>query len=174
MRDIGEQCWINRVHRLEQRAGIRAQVGYRKPRARGGEQHVVMPNRLERKFNPSAPNMAWVADITYIKTHEGWLYLGAVMNLFSRCITGWSTGNRITQELALDSILMAIWRRKLTGKVLVHSTQGGQYTNHEWSEFFTTHTLKFSMRLRGNLHDNTVTENFFQLLKHEWNKRKIN
>ena len=75
LRDIGEQCGINRVHRLMQRAGLRAQVGYRKPRARGGEQHVVTPNRLERQFNPLAPNKAWVTDITYIKTHEGWYIL---------------------------------------------------------------------------------------------------
>ncbi len=95
--------------------------GYRKPRARGGEQHVVTPNRLERQFNPSAPNLAWVTDITYIKTHEGWLYLGAVMGLFSRRIIGWSMGSRITKELALDALLMAVWRRKPTGKVLVHS-----------------------------------------------------
>lgn len=76
LRDLGEQCGINRVHRLMQRVGLLAQVGYRKPRARIGEQHGVTPNRLERQFNPLAPNTAWVTDITYIKTHEGWLYLG--------------------------------------------------------------------------------------------------
>lgn len=88
-------CGISRVHRLMQRASLRAQVGYRKPRARGGAQHVVTPNRLERQFNPSAPNMAWVTDITYIKTHEGWLYFCAVMDLFSRPIIGWSCGKII-------------------------------------------------------------------------------
>ncbi|MFB2640666.1 DDE-type integrase/transposase/recombinase, partial [Shewanella bicestrii] len=71
--------------------------------------------------------------ITYIKTHEGWLYLGAVMDLFSRRIIGWSMGSRITKELALDALLMAVWRRKPTGKVLVHSDQGSQYTSHDWS-----------------------------------------
>lgn len=74
LRDLGEQCGINRVHCLMRRAGLRAQVGYRKPRARSGEQHVVTPNRLKRQFNPLAPNNAWVTDITYIKTHEGWRY----------------------------------------------------------------------------------------------------
>jgi len=173
LRDLGEQCGINRVHRLMQRAGLRAQVGYRKPRARIGEQHVVTPNRLERQFNPLAPNTAWVTDITYIKTHEGWLYLGAVMDLFSRRIIGWSMGNRITKELALDALLMAVWRRKPDGKVLVHSDQGSQYTSHDWSEFLRAHGLEGSMSRRGNCHDNAVAESFFQLLKRERIKRKI-
>lgn len=81
-------------------------VGYRKSRVRGGEKHVVIPNRLELRFNP-LPNKAWVTDITYIKTHEAWLYLGAVMDLFSRRIIGWPMGSRITKELALDALLMA-------------------------------------------------------------------
>lgn len=100
--DLGELCDINRVHRLMQQAGLRAQVGYRKPRAPNGEQHVVTPNRLERQFNPLAPNQTWVTDITYIKTHEGWLYLGVVMDLFSRRIIGWSMSSRITKELVID------------------------------------------------------------------------
>ncbi len=173
LRDLGEQCGINRVHRLMQRAGLRAQVGYRKPRAPSGEQHVVTPNRLERQFDPLAPNTAWVTDITYIKTHEGWLYLGAVMDLFSRRIIGWSMGSRITKELALDALLMAVWRRKPAGKVLVHSDQGSQYTSHDWSEFLSAHGLEGSMSRRGNCHDNAVAESFFQLLKRERVKRKI-
>lgn len=91
-----------------QRAGLRAQVGYRKPRAPSGEQHVVTPNRLERQCYPLGTNKAWVTDITYIKTHEGRLYLGAVMDWFSRQIIGWSMGSRITKELALDALLMAV------------------------------------------------------------------
>ena len=98
-----------------QRAGLRAQVGYHKPRAPSGEQHVVTPNRLERQFDPLSPNKAWVTDITYIKTHEGWLYLGAVMDLFSRRIIGWSMGSRITKELALDALLMAVWPIMMIG-----------------------------------------------------------
>ncbi|SHO59100.1 hypothetical protein VQ7734_04876 [Vibrio quintilis] len=74
LRDLGEQCDINRVHRLMQRAGLRAQVSYRKPRAPSCEQHVVTPNRLERQFDPLAPNTAWVTDITYIKTHGGFSF----------------------------------------------------------------------------------------------------
>ena len=119
--------------------GIKAQVGYRKPRQRGGEQHVITPNVLDRQFDPVMPNQAWVTDITYIKTHEGWLYLGTVMDLFSRRIIGWSMQSRITKELVLDALLMAVWRRKPKKGVLVHSDQGSQYTSYDWSEFLKEH-----------------------------------
>ncbi len=173
LRDTGELCGANKVHRLMRLAGIRAEVGYRKPRSMGGEHHVVTPNVLDRQFDPLKPNQAWVTDITYIRTHEGWLYLGAVMDLFSRRIIGWSMGSRITKELVLDALLMAIWRRKPSESVLVHSDQGSQYTSHDWSEFLRAHGLEGSMSRRGNCHDNAVAESFFQLLKRERVKRKI-
>ena len=153
--------------------GIKAQVGYRKPRQRGGEQHVITPNVLDRQFDPVMPNQAWVTDITYIKTHEGWLYLGTVMDLFSRRIIGWLMQSRITKELALDALLVAVWRRKPKKGVLVHSDQGSQYTSYDWSEFLKEHGLEGSMSRRGNYHDNAVAESFFQLLKRERIKRKI-
>ncbi|EOG7724194.1 DDE-type integrase/transposase/recombinase, partial [Vibrio parahaemolyticus] len=85
--------------------------------------------------NPTAPNQSWVTDITYIKTHEGWLYLAVVVDLFSRRVIGWSMKSRITKELVLDALLMAIWRRSPSQKVLVHSDQGSQYTSHDWNKF---------------------------------------
>jgi putative transposase len=154
-------------------AGIEAQVGYRKPRVRSGQQHVVTPNALARQFNPSCPDHSWVTDITYIKTHEGWLYLGTIMDLFSRKIIGWAMGSQITKELVLDALLMAVWRRKPKQSVLVHSDQGSQYTSHDWSEFLKAHGLEGSMSRRGNCHDNAVAESFFQLLKRERIKRRI-
>lgn len=173
MRDTGEFCGVNKIHRLMRIAGLKAQVGYRKPRVRAGEQHVVTTNVLNREFSPLEPNHAWVTDITYVKTHEGWLYLGAVMDLFSRRIIGWSMGSRITKELALDALLMAVWRRKPVKSVIVHSDQGSQYTSHDWSEFLKANDLEGSMSRRGNCHDNAVAESFFQLLKRERIKRKI-
>ena len=101
LRDMGERCGINRVHRLMKQASIEAQVGYRKPRGQSGAQHVITPNILARQFDPAHPNQAWVTDITYIKTHEGWLYLGTVMDLFSRRIIGWAMSSRMTKELVL-------------------------------------------------------------------------
>ena len=80
LRDSGQQCGVNRVWRLMKRVGIKAQVGYRSPRARKGEASIVSPNRLQRQFNPDAPDERWVTDITYIRTHEGWLYLAVVVD----------------------------------------------------------------------------------------------
>ena len=173
LRELGEHCGENRVYRLMRRAGLRAQVGYRRPRHRSGEPHVVTPNRLQQQFVTEVPDQTWVTDITYIKTHEGWLYLAVVVDLFSRKVVGWSMQSRITKELALDALLMAVWRRQPTRKVIVHSDQGSQYTSHDWQTFLRTNNLLGSMSRRGNCYDNAVAESFFQLLKRERIKRQI-
>ncbi|MCC4981728.1 IS3 family transposase, partial [Klebsiella pneumoniae] len=173
LRDSGQQCGVNRVWRLMKRVGIKAQVGYRSPRARKGEASIVSPNKLQRQFNPDAPDERWVTDITYIRTHEGWLYLAVVVDLFSRKIIGWSMQSRMTKDIVLNALLMAVWRRNPQTKVLVHSDQGSQYTSHEWQSFLKSHGLEGSMSRRGNCHDNAVAESFFQLLKRERIKKKI-
>ncbi|EFA4809528.1 IS3 family transposase [Escherichia coli] len=173
LRDSGQQCGVNRVWRLMKRVGIKAQVGYRSPRARKGEASIVSPNRLQRQFNPDAPDKRWVTDITYIRTHEGWLYLAVVVDLFSRKIIGWSMQSRMTKVIVLNALLMAVWRRNPQKQVLVHSDQGSQYTSHEWQSFLKSHGLEGSMSRRGNCHDNAVAESFFQLLKRERIKKKI-
>ncbi|MEQ0113423.1 IS3 family transposase [Klebsiella sp. JN_Kp123] len=173
LRDSGQQCGVNRVWRLMNRAGIKAQVGYRSPRARKGEVSIVSPYRLQRQFNPDASDKRWVTDITYIRTHEGWLYLAVVVDLFSRKIIGWSMQSRMTKDIVLNALLMAVWRRNPQKPVLVHSDQGSQYTSHEWQSFLKSHGLEGSMSRRGNCHDNAVAESFFQLLKRERIKKKI-
>lgn len=173
LREIGEECGENRVHRLMHNAGLRAQVGYRRPRAPGGEAHVVVANRLQQQFTSDAPDVIWVTDITYIRTYEGWLYLAVVLDLFSRKVVGWSMQSRITRELVLDALLMAVWRRKPTTRVTVHSDQGSQYTSHDWQSFLKDHGMEASMSRRGNCYDNAVAESFFQLLKRERIKRKV-
>ncbi|WP_085954031.1 IS3 family transposase [Citrobacter freundii] len=173
LRDSGQQCGVNRVWRLMNRAGIKAQVGYRSPRAHKGEVSIVSPNRLQRQFNPDAPDERWVTDITYIRTHEGWLYLAVVVDLFSRKIIGWSMQSRMTKDIVLNALLMAIWRRNPLKQVMVHSDQGSQYTSHEWQSFLKSHGLEGSMSRRGKCHDNAVAESFFQLLKRERIKKKI-
>ncbi|MGL0120735.1 IS3 family transposase [Salmonella enterica subsp. enterica] len=173
LRDSGQQCGVNRVWRLMKRAGIKAQVGYRSPRARKGEDSIVAPDRLQRQFNPDAPDERWVTDITYIRTHEGWLYLAVVVDLFSRKVIGWSMQPRMTKEIVLNALLMALWRRNPQKAVLVHSDQGSQYTSYEWQSFLKSHGLEGSMSRRGNCHDNAVAESFFQLLKRERIKKKI-
>ncbi|HHG0625503.1 TPA: IS3 family transposase [Klebsiella pneumoniae] len=173
LRDSGQQCGVNRVWRLMKRVGIKAQVGYRSPRARKGEASIVSPNRLQRQFNPDAPDERWVTGITYIRTHEGWLYLAVVVDLFSRKIIGWSMQSRMTKDIVLNALLMAVWRRNPQKQVLVHSDQGSQYTSHEWQSFLKSHGLEGSMSRRGNCHDNAVAESFFQLLKRERIKKKL-
>jgi putative transposase len=117
-------------------------------------------------------------DITYIRTHEGWLYLAAVIDLYSRKVVGWSMHSRMQTSLALNALLMAVWRRKSTEKVIVHSDQGSQFTSHEWREFLTDHNLEASMSRRGNCYEdlpigyNAVAESFFHLLKTERIRRK--
>ncbi|WP_316544048.1 DDE-type integrase/transposase/recombinase, partial [Klebsiella michiganensis] len=86
-----------------------------------GEASIVSPNKLQRQFNPDAPDERWVTDITYIRTHEGWLYLAVVVDLFSRKIIGWSMQFRMTKDIVLNALLMAVWRRNPQTKVLVHS-----------------------------------------------------
>ena len=127
MRDLGERCSKHRVAKLLKQEGLQAQRGYRKRSgSRGGQPAVVAPNVLEQQFSVEMPNQAWVTDITYIRTHEGWLYLSVVIDLFSRQVVGWFMGNRIDTQLALDALLMAVWRRRPSKTVLVHSDQGCQ------------------------------------------------
>lgn len=173
LRSVGEPCGKHRVRRLMRAAGLRAQVGYRRPRQRSGPASIVAPNRLQQQFTVAEPNEVWVTDITYIRTHEGWLYLAVVVDLYSRRVVGWSLQSRIKKELVLDALLMAVWRRKPTSMVTVHSDQGSQYTSHDWQEFLEVHGLQASMSRRGNCHDNAVAESFFQLLKRERIKRHI-
>lgn len=131
----------NRVARLMKQAGLKAQVGYKKPRPKAGKPAIHADNHLKRKFNPQSPNQAWVTDITYIRTYEGWLYLSVVIDLYSRQVVGWSMRPQMTVELVLNSLPMALWRRKPEGKVLIHSDQGSQYSSHDWFSFLKSHNL---------------------------------
>lgn len=168
LHDTGQQCEVNRVWRLIKRAGIKAQVGYRSPRARIGEASIVTPNRLQRQFNPDSPDERWVTDITCIRTHEGWLYLAVVVDLLSRKVIGWSMQPRMTKEIVLNALLMAVWRRNPQKQVLVHSDQGSQYTSHEWQSFLKSHGLEGSMSRHGSSEQMPPAEYenlYYQLLR---------
>lgn len=113
LRDLGEACSRHRVARLMRSRGWRAQVGYRRrPGFYSGARHNIVANVLDRQLTVVAPNVAWVTDITYIRTHEGWLYLAVVVGLFSRQVIGWSMSQRMGKELVLLALLVAVWRRK--------------------------------------------------------------
>ena len=174
LRELGEGCGPNRVHRLMRVEGLRSQTGYhRRPGHRSGLPSAVAPNHLQQQFDVSAPNRVWVTDITYIRTHEGWLYLAVVLDLFSRLVIGWSMQPRMDRELALSALLMALWRRQPRHTVTVHSDQGSQFSSYDWQDFLKAHNLQPSMSRRGNCHDNAVAESFFQVLKRERVRRRV-
>ena len=120
-----------------------------------------------------APDKAWVTDITYIRTWQGWLYLAAVVDLYSRKVVGWSMKATLSRELALDALLAAVWRRKPTQPVLVHSDQGSQYGSDDFKRFCMAHGLEPSMSRKGNCWDNAVMESFFSSLKKERIRKRI-
>ncbi len=119
--EIGETCGKNRVSRIMQLNRIKDVRGYKAPRRIAGRPSVVVPNRVKRAFTVVKHNQVWVTDITYIRTWQGWLYLAVVIELFARNVVGWSMKTTLSRELALDALIMAVWRRKPTKEVIVHS-----------------------------------------------------
>ena len=161
--DQGEMCCPNRVARLTRLAGIRAQIGYkRRPGIYGGRPAVAIDNTLDRQLDVAAPDTAWVTDITYIRTCEGFAYLAVVLDLYSRRVIGWAMQSRQTTDVVLQALLMAVWRRKPKEKVLIHSDQGARFTSMDWASFLRHHNLVHSMSRRGNCNDNAVAERWVQ------------
>jgi putative transposase len=123
MKALGETCGRNRILRLMKGAGISAQRGYkRRASYKAGELSMVAENHLNREFAVSKPNFAWVIDITYIRTQEGWLFLAVVLDLYSRSVIGWSMSERINTDLALGALIMACWRRRDHAGVAIATT----------------------------------------------------
>ena len=150
--------------------GIRAIIVPRKFKATTDSKHnlSVAPNLLKQDFDIKEPNKVWLADITYIYTHEGWLYLAAVMDLGSRRIKGWSMSNRLTKELALDALKMAICNNPGTKGIIHHSDRGSQYASVDYKALLKGNGLICSMSRKGNCWDNAPIESFFHTLKTEW------
>jgi putative transposase len=172
LREAGETCSKHRVARIMRANNLKARYGYRAPRCSRSPTSLLTPNTLQRGFTVPRPNTAWVTDITYVRTWEGWLYLAVVMDLYSRRIVGWSTKPTMARELVLDAILMAVRRRKPT-HTLIHSDQGSQFGSDAWRRFCHAHHLEPSMSRRGNCWDNAVAESFFSSLKKERIKKRI-
>ena len=173
LREEGERCSKHRVARIMRWHRIRALRGYKRPRYQAGQPATVAPNRLEQQFTVPHPDKAWVTDITYIRTYEGFLYLAVVLDLYSRMVVGWSMKPSLHRDLVLDALIMAVWRRQPTESVVVHSDQGSQYGSDDWLRFCRDHDLDTSMSRRGNCFDNAVAESFFSSLKKERIRRKI-
>jgi len=173
LKQAGVACSENRVARLMRAAQINSVRGYKRPRYKVGKPAQVAPNQLERQFQHDAPDHAWVTDITYIRTHEGWLYLAAVLDLHSRAVVGWSMGARMQTSLVLDALTMAVWRRKPKDSVIIHSDQGSQFGSDDFNRWCKDNRLSPSMSRRGNCWDNAVAESFFSSLKSEQIKKRI-
>jgi putative transposase len=129
--------------------------------------HRVAKALLQRNFAAEAPNQQWVADITYIDTQQGWLYLAIVMDLYSRRIVGWSMDKWISRHLVIDALTMAIDSRLPEEGLVHHSDRGAQYTSDDFREQLNQHGIQSSMSGRGDCYDNAVAESFFGILKRE-------
>lgn len=168
LRSQGEGCSANRVARLMSKHDLWAKTS-RKFRATTNSKHnlPVAQNLLDRQFSVDAPNRAWVSDITYIPTEEGWLYLATVMDLYSRRVVGWSMDERVTRELAMDALRMAIRQRKPAAGLLHHSDRGVQYASNDYQKLLSQHGMVCSMSRKGDCWDNAAMESFYGSMKTE-------
>jgi putative transposase len=168
LKDEGYQCGRHKVARLMRLAGLR---GCPKRRFRVTTQsdpsHPVAANLIDQDFTAKAPNQLWASDITYIPTHQGWLYLAVVMDLYSRRIVGWSMSRRMNRHLVIDALSMAVGARQPEGALIHHSDRGSQYTSDDFREALEQQGIQCSMSGRGNCYDNAVVESFFGILKRE-------
>jgi putative transposase len=169
VRDAGHACGRQRVARLMRSAALRARPKRRATPADTGLRalHLIAPNVLDRDFRATAPNQKWVADFTYLWTSEGWLFVAAVLDLFSRRVVGWSMQADMTSQLVTDALLMAVWRRRPAESLLHHSDQGSQYTSEAFQRLLHELGGTCSMSRSGNVWDNAVMESFFSTMKIE-------
>ncbi|MBN9628761.1 IS3 family transposase [Acidovorax sp.] len=169
----GQACGLHRIERLMREQALRA-----RPRRRGlpkdrGTRSAVADNVLDRQFRADGPNQKWVADFTYIWTAEGWLYVAAVLDLYSRRIVGWSMQESMTSQLVVDALMMAVWRRGKPVALLHHSDQGSQYTSEHFQKLLDEQGITCSMSRAGEVWDNSAMESFFSSLKTERTARKV-
>jgi putative transposase len=165
----GFSCGLHRIERLMRVQALKARPRRRRlPADPGGDPAIApAPNILDREFEASRPNERWVADFTYVWTGEGWLYVAAVLDLFSRRIVGWSMSAEMTAELVVNALTMAIWRRGKADALMHHSDRGSQYTSDQFQRLLAAHGVVCSMSRAGNCWDNAAMESFFSSLKTE-------
>ena len=147
------------VARIMSEEGLRS-ITVRKFKAATNNNHPynVYDNLLKQNFQATAPNEVWMADITYIPTDEGWLYLAGIMDLYTRKIVGWHIDTRMTKELVIKALQRALNNEKPTGRVLHHSDRGSQYASNDYQQLLQEHHFQVSMSRRGNCYDNACIE----------------
>jgi putative transposase len=172
----GQRSGCKRITRLMRSAGLQGSV-----RRRKHPQTTVVnpaaapaPNLVQRQFTPLRPNRLWLGDITYLRTGEGWLYLGVLLDAYSRKVVGWAMADHMRVELALDTLRMALGRRSRGAGPLVHHTdRGSQYTAGAYQQALTEQAITPSMSRTGNCYDNAAAESFFATLKRELIERRV-
>ena len=168
LQDEGIPCGKHRVRRLMRQEGlvVKQTKSYKRTTI-ANPTHQPAPNLLQGDFEADRPDAKWCADITYIPTQEGWLYLAVILDLFSRRIVGWAMGARMTQELVCTAMQMALRQRQPVGPLIHHSDRGSQYTSYAFQELLADNDITCSMSGQGNCYDNAVAESFFGTLKME-------
>jgi putative transposase len=169
LRKAGARHGRNRVARLMKQEGLcgRQKARYRVQTTDSDHDEPIAPNRLAEAPKPSAPNQIWVADITYIHTQEGWLYVAAILDLYSRKIVGWAMGEHIDTTLILNALFMALLHRHPPASLLFHSDRGVQYASADYRTALSRAGLLASMSRKGNCYDNAAMESFWSTLKLE-------
>jgi putative transposase len=165
----GVACGLHRIERLMRTQALRARPRRRRLPPDRGERmtSAISPNLLDRQFTATAANHKWIADFTYIWTAEGWLYVAAVVDLFSRRVVGWSMSATMTTQFVADALMMALWRRGKPDAVMHHSDRGSQYTSEAFQRLMAEHGISCSMSRSGNVWGNAAMESFFSSLKIE-------
>lgn len=168
LRDRGINCSENRVARLMRQHGIAVKRKRKFVRTTDSNHQLpIAPNRLNQRFGTDRPDAIWTADITYIWTQEGWLYLAIVLDLFSRRIVGWSMAPSLERSLVIDALAMAIAVRNPAEGLIHHSDRGSQYASLDYQKILRQKGIVGSMSRRGNCYDNAPTESWFATLKRE-------
>jgi putative transposase len=164
----GHDCCVNTVARVMRQAGIAAKTRRKfRQTTDSNHPHPVADNVLDREFDPAEPNASWVADVTYVPTREGWLYLAVVVDLFSRLVVGWSMAATMTSRLVVDALAMAVEGRRPGVGLVAHSDRGSQYASEHHRRVLAGAGMVCSMSRRGNCWDNAPAESFFASLKKE-------
>jgi transposase InsO family protein len=161
----GELHGRKRVARLMRLAGIVGRHPRRYRRTTVSDPLTVIPDLVQRDFTPSGPDQLWVADITYIRTWEGWLYLAAILDCYSRRVVGWAMADHLRTELPLNALRMALARRTPAARLIHHTDRGCQYTSEAYTKVLDGHGIRSSLSRPGNCWDNAVAESFFSTLK---------
>lgn len=169
LRQLKWRCSRKRVARLMRQAGLHGKRRRRfRPRTTHSNHRLpIAPNLLKQDFSAAAPNQKWVSDISYISTAEGWLYLAVIIDLYSRCIVGWSMGKRIDRFLVLAALDMAVRSRKPAPGLIFHSDRGSQYASTDFRKALSKHGMIGSMSGKGHCYDNAPAESWFASLKVE-------